>query len=103
MDAKSDFNRGLCKSCDNCPECVYYRQNPHRYVTQCDEYKCEGALVASPGIRKVGSPDHVRSSMRVSEEVEPGQPLGLCKSCKTFESCTFPKPEGGVWHCLEYE
>ncbi|MHC4505741.1 MAG: hypothetical protein ACYTFI_20745, partial [Planctomycetota bacterium] len=27
---------------------------------------------------------------------------GLCGNCEERRSCTFPKPEGGVWHCEEY-
>jgi len=33
---------------------------------------------------------------------DPGAYMGLCKSCANRETCTFPKPEGGVWHCEEY-
>jgi hypothetical protein len=28
---------------------------------------------------------------------------GLCAHCDKRETCTLPKPEGGVWHCDEYE
>jgi hypothetical protein len=28
---------------------------------------------------------------------------GLCKICGSSEICTFPKSEGGVWECDEYE
>ena len=27
---------------------------------------------------------------------------GLCQTCEYRETCTYPKPEGGVWHCEEY-
>jgi hypothetical protein len=29
--------------------------------------------------------------------------LGLCSTCENSETCTFQKPEGGVWHCEEYK
>jgi hypothetical protein len=29
--------------------------------------------------------------------------MGLCSICEIREACRFPKPEGGVWHCEEYE
>ena len=28
---------------------------------------------------------------------------GLCKNCKKNETCQLPKPEGGIWHCEDYE
>lgn len=28
---------------------------------------------------------------------------GLCVNCAYRETCLYPKPEGGVWHCEEYE
>jgi hypothetical protein len=28
--------------------------------------------------------------------------LGLCSNCDNRETCTYPKPEGGVWRCEEY-
>jgi hypothetical protein len=28
---------------------------------------------------------------------------GLCTSCEKLEACTFPKPEGGVFSCDEFE
>lgn len=27
---------------------------------------------------------------------------GLCVNCANRETCLYPKPEGGVWHCEEY-
>ncbi len=32
-----------------------------------------------------------------------GRSLGLCMNCENRFSCTFPVPEGGVWHCEEYK
>lgn len=28
---------------------------------------------------------------------------GLCINCDVRDTCTFPKPEGGVWFCEEYQ
>jgi len=28
---------------------------------------------------------------------------GLCRTCVRLSDCTYPKPEGGVWHCDEHE
>ena len=29
--------------------------------------------------------------------------MGLCFNCAHRDTCTFPRQEGGVWHCEEYE
>ena len=36
------------------------------------------------------------------EEKDPGKYKGLCSICEDRKTCTFIKPEGGVWHCEEY-
>ena len=38
-----------------------------------------------------------------AEEEKSTEPKGLCRNCKKKETCTLPKPEGGVWRCEEYE
>jgi len=27
---------------------------------------------------------------------------GLCANCENLTVCSFPKHDGGVWHCEEY-
>jgi hypothetical protein len=31
-----------------------------------------------------------------------GEHKGLCMNCANRDTCLYPKPEGGVWHCEEY-
>jgi hypothetical protein len=31
-----------------------------------------------------------------------GRLTGLCIDCEGRKNCSFPKSEGGVWHCEEY-
>lgn len=33
---------------------------------------------------------------------EPIAAVGLCSNCELRSTCTFAKPEGGVWRCDEY-
>ncbi|MEI9476493.1 MAG: hypothetical protein WCO26_07950 [Deltaproteobacteria bacterium] len=35
-------------------------------------------------------------------ELDVGKHRGLCTICEDHGVCTYPKPEGGVWHCEEY-
>ena len=45
---------------------------------------------------------HSRSKSR-NDENDIGREMGLCSHCENREFCTYPKPEGGVWHCDEYK
>ena len=44
------------------------------------------------------------AAVRVTPE-PPATPrvLGLCGDCRIAATCTLPRPDGGVWHCEEYE
>jgi len=40
---------------------------------------------------------------REPREREDGQPsVGLWAYCDRWSTCTYPKSEGGVWHCEDY-
>ncbi len=32
-----------------------------------------------------------------------GEYKGLCVNCENRNTCSVPRPEGGVWHCEEYQ
>jgi hypothetical protein len=55
------------------------------------------------GFRKDGGdqfPSDRASSKRRAKDA--GGYKGLCVNCANRETCLYPKPEGGVWHCEEY-
>ena len=94
---------GLCSSCSNTVTCTYPR-DPGRSVVQCDEF--EGSL-KSP-FKTTGTPffmaDLPSPSQRISHfrgKTQNGN-KGLCRLCEARSTCSYPKPEGGVWHCEEY-
>ena len=90
--------RGICSSCMRADACQY--TNSARQVTlNCDEYA--GRVEHAPN--NPGSVSMNSSQRLVREEQNRAhKALGLCRSCEGARSCTFPKPEGGVWHCEEY-
>jgi len=64
----------------------------------CDEF--EGARAEEPA----GAQKAAREEPGAAEaNPDTGCARGLCRTCAKRESCTFPKPEGGVWHCEEFE
>jgi hypothetical protein len=86
-------NTGLCITCRFAADC-----GPAKFlggpILFCEEFE----TAATPTARKVSS----RSPQVPSEEDAGEKQKGLCMDCTNRENCTFPRPEGGVWHCEEY-
>ena len=90
---------GLCEVCVNAVKCVYLRQ-ARSPVLQCGEFDlCQPSATvasdhgpASAGLRR--SPN--------ARQGDSGTHTGLCRDCENRRDCTFPRLEGGVWHCEEY-
>jgi hypothetical protein len=93
-------NFGLCSCCSCAPACTYSRDSG-RSVLQCDEF--DGI---SPPLNKMMKRMEKPSVNRFSGPIPDAQSLsilrGLCAYCDRLTTCTYPKPEGGVWHCEEY-
>lgn len=86
---------GLCSTCKNSLECTYPR-DPKRPVLQCEEFEGVTKVSEKPSKTKITLVKEAK--FNAEEELK-----GLCKLCEKRLTCTFPKPEGGVWHCEEYE
>ena len=88
----STNSRVLCPTCMHVDHCVLF-SNGERPAWHCEEFVTAGApprsveaAPASPAAAKPGGQRH----------------LGLCVNCEDRDTCTFPRPEGGVWRCNEY-
>jgi hypothetical protein len=91
---------GLCSTCAGASTCTFPR-DPERPVMHCDEldsYQPEPVTVEKVRRAEPAGPKAVSEA----EQKELGKYKGLCVNCENRETCTFPKPEGGVWHCDEY-
>lgn len=92
-------SRGLCSTCRHVPSCTYQR-DPKRPVFNCEEFEIEtDEPVRVSGRDAVSSGPSPESD---SDGDDFARYKGLCGNCEERKSCTFPKPEGGVWHCEEY-
>lgn len=91
---------GLCSCCSCAPACTYPRDSG-RPLLECDEF--DGI---SPPLNKMMKRMEKPSVNRFSGPIPDAQSLsilrGLCAYCDRLNTCTYPKPEGGVWHCEEY-
>ena len=81
----------LCASCDPPGPCalVADRERPVLYCEECED--------------PVAPPLYASQEPPTFEFPETNGFRGLCVSCQRREQCTYPMPEGGVWHCEEFE
>ena len=91
------YNDGLCSTCKFSSQCMFRKENSES-VYFCEEYEQAEASQNTGRARAPGG--HIGNN--------PGnyarKPiLGLCSNCIHRETCSFPKPESGVWHCEEYQ
>ena len=87
--------RGLCAFCTRAADCTFPRQ-PGRPVMFCEEFEGETLTTKKTPAPKSESDAKARKS-GPSKELR-----GLCRTCELRDTCTYPKPEGGVWHCEEF-
>ena len=94
-------HRGLCMTCENAPTCMFPK-DPDWPVFFCELFESRVSLpVEAAG---VDSASAIGPSTIESPGLEvPPEFKGLCCDCSNRSTCTFMKPEGGVWHCEEYQ
>ena len=91
---------GLCSTCDGASTCTFPR-DPERPIMHCDEldsHRVDIVAVERVPRAEPASP----KALSEAKQKELGKYKGLCLNCEKRETCTYPKPEGGVWHCDEY-
>jgi hypothetical protein len=91
--------RGLCSACKGQETCLH-EKDKEVPVLQCEEFEaCDCAPCKAPAKRARCLPD--REAVLADEEGSVSR--GLCVNCDNRGKCAFPKPPGGVWHCMEYK
>ena len=92
---------GLCRDCARAPGCTYSRA-PRLPVRSCEEFTV-GEVVSTESRAMASADERLQSQDRLKKEPTGEAPLGLCRTCVHAATCTFNRPEGGVWHCEEFE
>ncbi len=88
---------GLCSTCNNASSCTFPR-DPNKPVVHCEEFD-----IGEPSPVKTAGKDRSSPTQSYAPKgKDVTEFMGLCSNCENRETCTFPKPEGGVWHCEEY-
>jgi len=90
----SDHYRDLCTNCDNADACDGGTR-PRRPIFFCESFEVFGAAPAAEMSRTDPTPTKAAPSVNGH--------VGLCMNCDNAKICVLPKPEGGVWHCEEYQ
>jgi len=85
--------RDLCSNCKHAEACGG-RSGLKHPIFFCEEFDVCVPVPASQLAQAV--------PMQRPERRNTSERMGLCMNCENAETCTFPKPEGGVWHCEEY-
>ena len=88
---------GLCSTCRHASTCTLPR-DPERPSFYCEEFEIE-----SVPARRKPEEDKPRPAVSFVAPEESDSLIGLCYDCENRQTCAFPKAEGGVWHCEEYE
>lgn len=91
--------RSLCRTCLDCETCMYCKQ-ASKPIVHCEEFKpCDSVRChAGPKRRDLPSKEQAMAMMCESSDLK-----GLCMNCENRFNCSFPKPQGGVWHCAEFQ
>ena len=91
---------GLCATCSIVDTCVSAKNGGYP-VVECEEYAADERTFSE--IVEVTAPSPAKKASLVVKTTEEERVVeGLCETCIYRETCTFQKPEGGVWHCEEY-
>jgi hypothetical protein len=87
------LSRALCSTCNYVQGCTTTRGKAKMMVTQCEEFD---DYQPPPPAPQTAAPSTLHKPARNDYR-------GLCATCAHLSSCTFVKPQGGVWHCEEYQ
>ncbi|OPY60262.1 MAG: hypothetical protein A4E57_04510 [Syntrophorhabdaceae bacterium PtaU1.Bin034] len=100
--SKGKHQEDLCAFGIAAPHCALSNSS-RTPIRECEEYQTtmcpeeEGGAGSDPGGTGI---DIDLPSERA--EHPPWERIGLCGDCAAYDTCPFPKYEGGVWRCEEY-
>ncbi len=82
-------SKGLCSTCIHCSDCAFCSDSTAP-IFQCEEFESKSAAIKTV----IKNP--------VTVDITDENLKGLCRNCENRKTCTFKKPESGIWHCEEY-
>lgn len=91
---------GLCAFCFIAPQCILVNSSKVS-ILECEEFRAYEPVQET----EMTGTTHSKSNPVEESQSETSEHLhnnGLCKDCKIYNSCPFPKNRGDVWCCEEY-
>jgi hypothetical protein len=92
--------RDLCMTC-NYAETCFQRKTHGKPVWYCEQF--DDYIPQEP--KATYTIDTTNTSSAASRKVDKHKLnglKGLCCNCENLETCTYPKPEEGIWNCEDY-
>ncbi|MFC2139536.1 hypothetical protein ACFLR4_02635 [Bacteroidota bacterium] len=97
MNNIAEYN-DLCLSCNYTSLCTK-RKNLKRPIWFCEEY--DDFMPPQTNKTSISKQTIANSSFSNPKE-NPHKYAGICSNCEIRDTCQYPKPENGIWHCEEY-
>ena len=93
-------HRDLCSTCSHAETCGN-RSTPQRPIFFCEMFEVFAPPPAATATRLRRAATAAAARGPASQQ-DAGHYKGLCVNCDSRNTCTLPRPEGGIWHCEEY-
>ena len=90
--------RNICFTCKNAMSCTFQR-DPQKSVFDCEEFDTD----TCPSVKNTVKDNSPATVLVDPEDEDSSKFIGLCSNCNNHKACVFPKPQGGIWHCEEYQ
>ncbi|MBU0517758.1 hypothetical protein KKA00_11940 [bacterium] len=92
--------KGICLTCIYVPGCLHM-ETPDNPKMFCEQFETElKPLITATDTSILRSVAAVFE--KEAEAIKQAKTLGLCVNCSHLDTCKYPRPEGGIWHCEEY-
>ncbi|MFB3788142.1 MAG: hypothetical protein ACE15F_17415 [bacterium] len=91
----------LCSVCANTSTCSHPQQPAH-LLPGCEEFVVQEQYI--PTFKWIARRIYLDECFltTLSPHEETNLYKGLCVDCANRESCTYPRTDGGIFHCEEY-
>lgn len=86
---------GVCSACIYGDDCTFEAESGG-VILQCEQFE-----LAFPAEEVRQNRTQSRTFTRNGRDSS--QYAGICSNCENRETCSYPKPEGGVWRCEDYQ
>jgi hypothetical protein len=90
----ANATQGVCSVCKFGSACNF-ESGAVRVILQCEQF--EPAFPAQKS-----RPMRTQSRAMPANGEHADDCAGICTNCGNRETCTYPKPEGGIWRCEDY-